>query len=144
NEDARPFRVTNVKLSACVNTAVPCDDYPVDVVIPPGEERIVFRLRKQVASNPFAYEWGYAGESLEPIEIVVTELAQVDEPTPASAVLPPGGQRSSATRIAALDLQSGGYLNALDAVRVLRPRWLDRRTVESLFLTGPRPQVRVY
>lgn len=62
NRDNVAYRVTEVILSDCENTVIDCDAYPIDVEIPPGETRVVFRVNRGNPGAPVRYRWEYRQE----------------------------------------------------------------------------------
>lgn len=61
NHDPVPFRVSEVRLLACSNTALDCARYPVDILVPPGESAVLLRVRKDNVTQAYRFEWDYAG-----------------------------------------------------------------------------------
>jgi hypothetical protein len=60
NDSGAPVRVTALQLGSCINIREVCDSaIPVDVVLPPGETREVFRVRPDRLTRPFSYRYTY-------------------------------------------------------------------------------------
>lgn len=115
NNTRSTYRVTEVRLRDCVNTALPCGRYPVDVLIEPGSTETVMRIRQQRALEEFSLDWEYEGEALAG-ELIAIQASATDE------------VRYDPDVIVAAQIDPARFSSALEVVSLLRPNWLRPRS----------------
>lgn len=59
NDGDEVLHVTAVRLSDCTNIREHCGEYSLDIVLEPGEMRVLLRLTKQRAEYASHFDWDY-------------------------------------------------------------------------------------
>jgi hypothetical protein len=59
NRSDRPVRITGLALYSCVNVQARCSADDADLVLPPGEERVILEVRPWMPGRPPRYEIAY-------------------------------------------------------------------------------------